>query len=153
MPQSFLKLTRVTPGQVLMSLVLAIVMSPAARSQYVANSLAELCSYASTLNGATISMTHSEYWMDGSHIANPTGSEPIFMELTGASNTFDLTEASFKVDTRDLDGLGHALGHDSTVFLFNFNGTNNTLTGLEVEGVHVDLDTDPNAWRHPNRER
>ena len=50
--------------------------------------------------------------MDGDHIANPTGSEPIFLDLGGSNNTYNLTGANLKLDTRKLDGFGRALGHE-----------------------------------------
>ena len=127
-----------------------------------ANSLAELRNYGLTLNNSSITLsptggdphpvtgivTPGEYWINGDHIANPTNSEPIFMELSGTGNTYDLSGATINVDTRKLDGFGRNLGHGSAVRVLRISGSNNTIQGINLIGQDIALDTDPNAQRY-----
>lgn len=119
-----------------------------ASGQYVANDLATLRSLAANLDNATITLQPGDYWIDGDHIANPTSSIPTFLDLGGNNNTYNLTGANLKLDTRDLAGFGRALGHDSGVEVVRISGTNNTVQGLNLTGYDLDLDTDPNARRY-----
>ena len=132
-----------------------------ANAQYVAESLAEMRSYGATLSNSTVALsgahgdphpetgvvTPGEYWINGNHIANPTGSEPIFLELSGTGNTYDLSAAIIFVDTRDLAGFGRALGHDSGVDIVQITGSNNTVLGLTLIAQDLALDSDPSAQR------
>ncbi|TWT85021.1 Autotransporter-associated beta strand repeat protein [Planctomycetes bacterium CA13] len=127
-------------------LLLAVVLCQTASGQYTANSLAELRSFASAHNNATITLAAGDYWIDGDHIANPTSSEPTFLELTGTGNTYNLTGANIKLDTRKLDGFGRALGHDSGIEVVKISGSNNTVNGLSLTGYDVDVSTP--AQRH-----
>ena len=102
----------------------------------------------SNLNNTTIVLAAGDYWIDGDHIGNPTESEPIFLELSGSNNTYDLSNANIYLDTRKLDGFGRNLGHGSTVYPIKISGNDNTVMGLTLIGVDVDVDTDPNAQRH-----
>lgn len=113
-----------------------------------ATSLAQLRALSSGLSNTTIELAPGDYWIDGDHIANPTSSEPIFLELGGNNNTYNLTGANLKLDTRKLDGFGRALGHDSGVRVVQVTGSNNTVNGLNLTGYDLELDTDPNAQRH-----
>tara|TARA_R110002049_G_scaffold285698_4_gene467007 strand:+ start:150060 stop:153770 length:3711 start_codon:yes stop_codon:yes gene_type:complete len=124
--------------------------------------LAELRSYGMTANNDTVTLsatdgdphpvtgvvTPGEYWINGDHIANPTQSMPIFMELSGTGNTYDLSGATINLDTRKLDGFGRALGHDSGVDVIRISGSNNTVLGINLIGQDIALDTDPNAQRY-----
>lgn len=99
------------------------------------SSLAALRAHSAD-NNATIVMAPGEYWI------NHNGSNPNFVDLTGSNSTFDMSQATFKVDTRTLDGLG-----SQHVNIFMLQGSNLTLTGLDLEGMDLGLDTDPNAQR------
>lgn len=129
--------------------------------QHVANSLAELRNYGVTANNSTVTLssnhgdphpvtgtvTPGEYWINGDHIANPTSTHPRFLELSGNGNTYDLSGATINLDTRELDGFGRNLGHDSGVDVVRISGSNNTVLGLTLIGQDIALDTDPNAQR------
>ena len=131
-------------------------------AQFTANSLAELRTYGITVNNSTVVLNstggdpHPEtgivtpgvYWINGDHIADPTNSPPIFMELSGTGNTYDLSAATIKLDTRKLDGFGRNLGHDSGVDVVRISGSNNTVEGLTLIGEDLALDTDPDAQRY-----
>ncbi|QDS99576.1 beta strand repeat-containing protein [Adhaeretor mobilis] len=122
-----------------------------------AGSLAQLRALGSFSNNTTITLsatggdphpvtgivTPGEYWLDGDHLNfdpnNPI--EPIFMNLGGSGNTYDLSGATIKVDTRDLAGYGRALGHGSGVHLVQLSGNNNQLNGLTLIGEDLDLNT------------
>ncbi|TWT35363.1 Extracellular serine protease precursor [Posidoniimonas corsicana] len=126
----------------------ASVCSRPARGQYFANNLATLRSLSTTVNNATITLAPGDYWINGDHIANPTSSQPIFLELGGNNNTYNLTGANLKLDTRKLDGFGRALGHDSGVRVVKISGAGNTVNDLSLTGYDLDLDTDPGAQRY-----
>ena len=111
-------------------------------------SLADLRNASATMNNSTITLAPGDYWIDGDHIANPTSSEPIFLELGGNNNTFVLTGANLKLDTRKLDGFGRALGHDSGVRVVKVSGSNNIVQDLDLTGYDLELDTDPDAQRY-----
>lgn len=133
-----------------------------ASAQFTANSLAELRNYGTTVNNSTVTLsttggdphpvtgvvTPGEYWINGDHIANPTGTEPIFMDLSGTGNTYNLSGTTIKADTRKFDGYGRALGHGSGVHLVQLSGSNNLLQDLTLIGEDIALDTDPNAQRY-----
>ena len=133
-----------------------------ADAQFTANSLAELRSYGLSTNNSTVSLsttggdphpvtgvvTPGQYWINGDHIANPTNSHPIFMELGGTGNTYNLSGATINVDTRKLDGFGRNLGHDSGVDILRISGSGNTIQGINLIGQDIALDTDPNAQRY-----
>ena len=129
------------------SMVLALVHTLTAVAVVNVSSLAELRNN-SDLTDEIIVLAPGEYWIDGDHIANPTSSEPIFLELSGNGNTYDLSQATIKLDTRELDGFGRGLGHDSAVRPIKISGSNNTVTGLTLIGEDIDLTTDPDAQRH-----
>ena len=128
----------------------------------VVNTLADLRNEGTTLNNSTITLsatggdphpvtgvvTAGEYWINGDHIANPTGSEPTFLELSGTNNTYNLTGTSINLDTRKLDGFGRALGHDSGIEVVKISGSGNTINGLNLTGYDLAMDTDPDAQRH-----
>ncbi|WP_228714458.1 autotransporter-associated beta strand repeat-containing protein [Posidoniimonas corsicana] len=132
-----------------------------ASAQLVANSLAELRSYGTSVDNTTVVLsgadgdphpetgvvTPGHYWINGDHIANPTSSMPIFMELGGSGNTYDLSGATINLDTRKLDGFGRSLGHDSGVDVVRITGSGNTVRGLTLIGQDIALDTDPDAQR------
>ncbi|MEM7315535.1 MAG: autotransporter-associated beta strand repeat-containing protein, partial [Planctomycetota bacterium] len=69
-------------------------------------------------------------------------------ELGGTNNTYNLTGANLKLDTRDLAGFGRALGHDSGVRVVKVTGSNNTINGLNLTGYDLDTDTSPGARRY-----
>ncbi|QDV44244.1 Extracellular serine protease precursor [Stieleria neptunia] len=133
-----------------------------AEAAYTASSLAELRALGTTVNASTVTLSTSGgdphpvtgvvtpgvYWINGDHIADPANSEPIFLELGGSNNTYDLTGTSINLDTRKLDGFGRRLGHDSGVRVVKVSGDGNTVTGLQVTGHDLAMDTDPNAQRH-----
>ena len=133
-----------------------------ASAQLTANSLAELRNYGLTQNNQTISLsttggdphsvtgvvTPGHYWINGDHIADPTNSRPIFMDLNGTGNTFVLTGTTINLDTRKLDGFGRNLGHDSGVDVIQINGSNNTVRDITLIGQDIALNTDPNAQRY-----
>ncbi|EMI43564.1 Dystroglycan-type cadherin-like domain protein, partial [Rhodopirellula sp. SWK7] len=128
----------------------------------VANSLAELRLFGTTVNNDTVTLsptggdphpvtgivTPGEYWINGDHYADPTNSKPIFLELSGTGNTYDFTGTTLRLDTRELDGFGRALGHDSGVDVVRVSGSNNLVQELTVIGEDIALDTDPNAQRY-----
>lgn len=133
-----------------------------ASAQHTANSLAELRNFGLTVNNSTVTLsptggdphpvtgivTPGHYWINGDHIANPTSSMPIFMDLSGTGNTYELGGTTINLDTRKLDGFGRALGHDSGVDVVQITGSNNTVRGLTLIGQDIALDTDPNAQRY-----
>lgn len=140
-----------------------IAVGTPATAQITVNSLADLraagvaghLGATITLSGAggdphpeTGIITPGEYWINGDHIANPTNSQPIFMELSGTGNTYDLSGATINVDTRDLGDFGRNLGHDSAVRPIRVSGNGNSVEGLSLIGVDLGLDTDPDAKRH-----
>lgn len=128
-----------------------------------ASSLAQLRSLgAGAVNNTNIILSHlggdphpvtgvvtpGHYWINGDHIANPTNSHPIFMELGGTGNTYDLSGATINLDTRKLDGFGRNLGHGSGVDVLRISGSNNIVQGINLIGQDIALDTDPNAQRY-----
>ncbi|WP_145284342.1 autotransporter-associated beta strand repeat-containing protein [Pirellulimonas nuda] len=133
-----------------------------AAAQYTANSLAELRGYGLSVNNSTVTLsatggdphpvtgvvTPGQYWINGDHIANPTNSMPIFMELSGAGNTYNLSGATINLDTRKLDGFGRNLGHDSGVDVIRISGSNNLVQGINLIGQDIALDTDPGSQRY-----
>ncbi len=143
-------------------LSLCTLASVKAQTSVTANSLAELRNFGVTVNNTIVTLsanhgdphpvtgvtTPGEYWLDGDHIANPTNSEPIFMELSGTGNTYDLSGATINVDTRKLDGFGRNLGHSSAVRVILITGSNNTVEGINLIGQDIALDTDPNKQRY-----
>ncbi len=133
---------------VAIGLLLIHLIGQSVQAQFTANSLSSLRSLAATHNNATITLAPGDYWIDGNHISNPTSSMPIFLELGGNNNTYNLTGANLKLDTRDLAGFGRALGHDSGVRVVKVTGSNNTINGLNLAGYDLDVDTDPNARRY-----
>ena len=140
--------------------IIGILIQPAV-AQLTANSLADLRTYGTTVNNSTITLsptggdphpvtgivTPGEYWIDGDHIANPTSTHPRFMVLGGTGNTYNLTGTTINLDTRELDGFGRALGHDSGVDVVRIEGSNNTVNDLTLIGQDIALDTDPSAQR------
>ncbi|WP_419580182.1 cadherin-like domain-containing protein [Stieleria magnilauensis] len=128
----------------------------------VANSLAELRALGTSVNNRLVVLsvtggdphpvtgvvTPGEYWINGDHYADPTNSAPVFMELSGTGNTYDLAGTTIKLDTRKLDGFGRALGHDSGVDVVRVSGSGNVVKNLTVIGEDIALDTDPNAQRY-----
>ncbi|MBB3205139.1 autotransporter-associated beta strand protein [Rhodopirellula rubra] len=128
----------------------------------VANSLAELRLFGTTVNNDTVTLsptggdphpvtgivTPGEYWINGDHYADPRNSKPIFLELSGTGNTYDFTGTTLRLDTRKLDGFGRALGHDSGVDVVRVSGSDNLVQELTVIGEDIALDTDPNAQRY-----
>lgn len=139
-----------------------LAFSGPASAQHTANSLAELRAYGTSVNNTTVTLsstggdphtvtgvvTPGEYWINGDHIANPTNSEPIFMDLGGTGNTYNLSGATINLDTRKLDGFGRNLGHGSGVDVIRISGSNNTVRGINLIGQDIALDTDPNAQRY-----
>ena len=93
-------------------------------------------------------VTPGEYWINGDHIPDPTNTHPRFLILGGSNNTYDLSGATLRLDTRKLDGYGRALGHDSGVDVVRIEGSNNEVQGLTLIGEDIALDTDPNAQRY-----
>jgi len=155
------------PSQIIIAVSLTVglwLISDHAQAQSItANNLAQLRSLgAGTLSGYNIALspnhgdphpvtgivTPGEYWIDGDHIEDPTNSHPRFLELGGTGNTYDLSKATIRLDTRKLAGFGRGLGHDSGVDVVRISGSNNTVQGLTLLGEDVDLDTDPNAQRY-----
>ena len=92
-------------------------------------------------------ITPGEYWINGDHIADPTGTTPVFLDLLGSGNTFDFAGTTLKLDTRKLDGFGRALGHGSGVRVVQIGGSSNTVTDITLIGEDLELDTDPDAQR------
>ena len=93
-------------------------------------------------------VTPGQYWINGDHIDDPTNSKPIFLDLRGDGNTYDLSGATINLDTRKLDGFGRRLSHDSGVDVIQINGSNNLVIGINLIGQDIALDTDPNAQRY-----
>lgn len=93
----------------------------------------------SGLSNANITMAPGEYWVTGN------SSEGTLLNLSGSNNTFDFSQATFKVDSRNLAGFSGDFD------VMQINGSDVTVNGLNLYGVDVDLDTDPNARRYPNR--
>lgn len=136
---------------------------PPATGQYTATNLVQLRALSSgALSDSTITLsptggdphpvtgvvTPGEYWINGDHISDPTNSQPIFLELSGSGNTYDLSGATIKLDTRDLGDFGRNLGHESAVRPLRVSGSGNSVQGLSLIGVDLALDTDPDAKRH-----
>lgn len=131
-------------------------------NNFTANSLAELRAAGLVASNSTITLsptggdphpvtgivTAGEYWINGDHIANPTQSEPTFLELGSTNNTYNLTGTRINLDTRKLDGFGRALGHDSGIEVVKVSGSGNTVNGLNLTGHDLALDTDPDAQRY-----
>ncbi|MCM2372109.1 LamG-like jellyroll fold domain-containing protein [Aporhodopirellula aestuarii] len=130
--------------------------------RYTVSSLADLRALGMSVNGSTVTLsaaggdphpvtgvlTPGHYWINGDHIADPTNSMPIFMELSGNGNTYILSGTTINLDTRKLDGFGRALGHDSGVDVIRISGSNNTIQGINLIGQDIALDTDPDAQRY-----
>ena len=127
-------------------LTLATATAPAlAQTNYVATSFAELQSYAGVSN-ATVTMAPGTYWVNGDN----TGAS--YLTLSGSNTTFDFSQAEFKLDTRDIanyrDPVTRARGEFDVMHI---SGSNLTVNGLSLQGLDVDLDTDPDAGRNPSR--
>ena len=130
--------------------------------RYTVNSLAELRALGISVDNSMVVLgttggdphpvtgvvTPGEYWINGDHYTDPTNSMPIFMELSGNDNTYDLTGTTIRLDTRKLDGFGRNLGHDSGVDVIRVSGANNIVRGINLIGEDIALDTDPNAQRY-----
>lgn len=148
-------------------LLLCIALGTALNSEFAdaitVNSLAQLRSLgAGAVSNTTITLsatggdphpvtgitTPGEYWINGDHIADPTNTHPRFLILGGNGNTYDLSNATIRLDTRKLDGFGRGLGHDSGVDVVRIEGSNNLVQGLTLIGEDIALDTDPNAQRY-----
>lgn len=105
------------------------------------NSLSQLREYAS-VDDHIVTLAAGDYWLEGD------GLNETFIALTGNNSVYDFTEANLYVDTRDLAGYGSSNGHADTVNLVGIYGNGLTVHGLTLEGVDVDVATDPNARRH-----
>ncbi|WP_186775838.1 LamG-like jellyroll fold domain-containing protein [Rubripirellula tenax] len=126
------------------------------------SSLADLRALGTTVDNTTVTLsttggdphpvtgvvTPGHYWINGDHIANPTSSEPTFLELGGTNNTYIFTGTTINLDTRKLDGFGRALAHDSGIEVVKISGTGNTINDLNLMGHDLAMDTDPGAQRH-----
>ena len=144
------------------SAVTVMSVSADAQTNVTANSLAELRSFGTSVNDTNVTLsatggdphpvtgivTPGQYWINGDHIADPTNSEPIFLDLSGTGNTYNLGGATINVDTREFDGFGRGLGHGSTVDIIQITGSRNTVRGINLIGQDIALDTDPNAQRY-----
>ncbi|CAN0330159.1 unnamed protein product, partial [Ectocarpus sp. 4 AP-2014] len=128
--------------------LISVALTQEAAAQITVSSLADLRTVAAANNNSTITLTPGEYWLDGTHIADPTNSEPIFLELGGSNNTYVLDGANLNVDTRSLGNYGRNLGHESAVIPVKISGSDNSVQGLSLIGQDVDLDTQPDAKRH-----
>ena len=142
--------------------VLCGVIDANAQTNVTANSLEELRRIGTSVNNATVTLsptggdphpvtgivTPGEYWINGDHIADPRNTAPIFMDLSGNGNTYNLGGTVINADTREFAGFGRSLGHGSGVHLVQLTGSNNVLNGLTLIGQDIALDTDPNAQRY-----
>ena len=108
------------------------------QTNFTANSYAQL-KVLSGLSNANITMAPGEYWVTGD------SSQGTLLNLSGSNNTFDFSQATFKVDTRNLAGFSGDFD------VMQINGSDVTVNGLKLYGEDVDLDTDPDARRYPNR--
>ena len=110
-----------------------------------ANSFDELRAFAS-LSNVTVTMAPGVYWVNGDR----TGAT--YLNFSGSDSTFDLSHAEFKLDTRDIanyrDPVTGARGEFDVMLI---SGSNLTVNGLNLQGLDVDLDTDPDAGRNPSR--
>jgi hypothetical protein len=116
-------------------LILAVAQALPARAQFVATTIPQLRAFSS-LSNVTVTMAPGTYWI------TQNGSNSNFIDFTGSNSTFDLSGATFKIDTRTLDGLG-----SNHVNVFALRGSNSTLRGLDLEGLDVDVATNPSAQR------
>ena len=137
------------------------ILTISVRAEYQAESLAELRELGLTVNNSFVSLsptggdphpvtgivTPGEYWINGDHIADPTNSEPIFMDLSGTGNTYDFAGTTIRLDTRKMDGFGRNLGHGSGIRVIRVTGSNNLVRDITLIGEDIALDTDPNAQR------
>ena len=118
----------------LASAIVLLASFPPASAQTIVSSLAELRAHA-TDDNATIVMAAGEYWV------NKNGSDRTLLRLAGDNTTYDFSQATFKVDTRNFDGFGG--GGVNDVIGIGMYGIGSTVTGLNLTGVDVDVSTDP----------
>ena len=142
--------------------VVPVGVTASAQDSITANSLADLRRLGTSVDNTTVTLsatggdphpvtgivTPGQYWINGDHIADPTNSEPIFLDLSGTGNTYNLGGTTINVDTREFDGFGRGLGHGSTVDVIQITGSRNTVRGINLIGQDIALDTDPNAQRY-----
>lgn len=111
-----------------------------ASAQFTASTIAQLRTFAS-FDNATITLAPGEYWLDGDSVgAN-------FLDFSGSNTTFDLSDATIKIDTRDLAGYGNS----TSVRPVTVTGNDNVILGLNLQGHDIDLATDPTARRFADR--
>ncbi|WP_146462651.1 cadherin-like domain-containing protein, partial [Rubripirellula tenax] len=108
------------------------------------SSLAELRVFAG-LSNVTVTMAPGVYWIDGDR------PDATYLNFSGANSTFNLGQAEFRIDTRNIAGYRDESGATASFDVMRISGDNVIVNGLKLYGQDVDLDTDPGARRYPNR--
>lgn len=94
------------------------------------NSLDALRNYADA-DDTLVRLAPGTYDLNGDYDHDGTGDSRIFLNLTGSNTTFDFTDVTFRVSTRDLRGYGG--GNTNGVNIIGVFGDNLTVQGFEID--------------------